>query len=129
VHPKACSKCDAIKGSKADPTLYGGAGSINYAKNVAIDLSEEKAVLNLGNPCDSVKNMGVQVVIQDQIITDFDIVLPGYRMFELALREGMDTKLQAGGYEGKIVIVFYDRTTGEQHEGKMEIPVTVAVTE
>ncbi len=127
LFPKACSKCDAIKGSKIDNTLSGGAGDISYAKNVTIELSKGKVSLNLGNLCDSVKNMGVQVVIQDHIITEFDIAMPGYRMVEMDLLEEASNKLQAGGYEGKIVIIFYDRTTGEQTGTNAEIPVIIQV--
>ena len=47
----------------------------------------------------------------------------------LNLLDGAEKKLAAGGYDGKIVVLYYDRTSGEKAMVNTEIPVTVTVTE
>lgn len=105
----------------------GGAVALSYTKNVAIDISSEKAVLNFGNPQESNKDMLVQIVIQDTILVQSGRLTPGHKVTQLDLLEGAAKKLQPGGYEGKIVVLFYDQKSGEKAMLNAEIPVTIQV--
>lgn len=112
---------------KLDSPDGGGAVSISYTKNVAIDISSEKAVLNFGNPQESTQDMLVQIVIQDTILVQSGRLTPGHKVTQLDLLEGAAKKLQPGGYEGKIVVLFYDQESGEKAMLNAEIPVTIQV--
>lgn len=118
---------DDGNGDKLDSPDGGGAVSMSYTKNVLIDISEEKAVLNFGNPGESNKDMLVQIVIQDTILVQSGRLTPGHKVSQLNLLEGAAKKLKAGGYEGKIVVLFYDQETGEKAMLNAEIPVTIQV--
>lgn len=41
----------------------------------------------------------------------------------------MEKRLSAGGYDGKFVVLYYGRTSGELAMVNTEIPVTVTVTD
>ncbi len=112
---------------KLDSPDGGGAVSISYTKNVAIDISEEKAILNFGNPQESTQDMLVQIVIQDTILVQSGRLTPGHKVSQLDLLEGAAKKLQPGGYEGKIVVLFYNQESGEKAMLNAEIPVTIQV--
>ena len=112
---------------KLDSPDGGGAVSMSYTKNVAIDISSEKAVLNFGNPQESTQDMLVQVVIQDTILVQSGRLTPGHKVTQLDLLDGAAKKLQPGGYEGKIVVLFYNQESGEKAMLNAEIPVTIQV--
>jgi len=114
---------------KLDSPDGGGAVSMSYTKNVTIDISEEKAVLNFGNPGESNKDMLVQIVIQDTILVQSGRLTPGHKVSQLDLLDGAAKKLKAGGYEGKIVVLFYDQESGEKAMLNAEIPVTIQVVD
>jgi len=114
-------------GDKLESPEGGGAVSMSYTKNVTIDISEGKAVLNFGNPGESTQDMLVQIVIQDTILVQSGRLTPGHKVSQLNLLEGAAKKLQAGGYEGKLVILFYDQESGEKAMLNAEIPVTINV--
>lgn len=105
----------------------GGAVALSYTKNVTIDLSEEKAVLNFGNPSESNQDVLVQIVIQDNILVQSGRLTPGHKVSQLNLLEGKAKLLKAGGYEGKIVVLLYDQESGEKAMLNAEIPVTIKV--
>ena len=131
--PETESNAESIPGDdtsdKLDPPDGGGAVSISYTKNVAIDISEEKVVLNFGNPGESTQDMLVQVVIQDTILVQSGRLTPGHKVSQLDLLKGAAKKLQPGGYEGKIVVLFYDQESGEKAMLNAEIPVTIQVVD
>jgi len=125
------SNAESIPGDntsdKLDSPDGGGAVAMSYTKNVTIDISEEKAVLNFGNPGESTQDMLVQIVIQDTILVQSGRLTPGHKVSQLDLLEGAAKKLKAGGYEGKIVVLFYDQESGEKAMLNAEIPVTIKV--
>lgn len=129
--PETESNAESIPGDdtsdKLDSPDGGGAVSISYTKNVLIDISEEKVVLNFGNPGESTQDMLVQVVIQDTILVQSGRLTPGHKVSQLDLLDGAAKKLQPGGYEGKIVVLFYDQESGEKAMLNAEIPVTIQV--
>lgn len=128
--PETESNAESMPGNdkdKLDAPSGGGAVSISYTKNVLIDISEEKAVLNFGNPGESTQDMLVQIVIQDTILVQSGRLTPGHKVSQLDLLEGAAKKLKAGGYEGKIVVLFYDQESGEKAMLNAEIPVTINV--
>ena len=107
----------------------GGAVGLTYAKEVDISLSDKKATLLFANPTKSNQDMVLQLVIDDVVILQSGRLEPGNRVSALNLLDGAEKKLAAGGYDGKIVVLYYDRTSGEKAMVNTEIPVTVTVTE
>lgn len=107
----------------------GGAVGLTYAKEVDISLSDKKATLLFANPTKSNQDMVLQLVIDDVVILQSGRLEPGNRVSALNLLDGAEKKLAAGGYDGKIVVLYYDRTSGEKAMVNTEIPITVTVTE
>lgn len=116
-------------GEKLDAPSGGGAVTLVYAKTVDIDLSDNKATFLVGNPAESNQYLVAEIVIQDQVIAQSGAIKPGYRVTELDLAAGAKDMLQAGGYDGKIVLYMYDEETDERSIVNSEIIVTVTVAE
>ena len=115
--------------SKLDQPEGGGAVSLTYAKEVTISLSKKTAQLLFANPTKSNQDMLIQLVIDDVVVLQSGRLTPGNRVSELELLAGMEKRLSAGGYNGKFVVLYYDRTSGEKAMVNTEIPVTVTVTD
>mgnify|MGYP004733435265 FL=1 len=107
----------------------GGAVGLTYAKEVGISLSDKSAALLFANPTKSNQDMVLQLVIDDVVILQSGRLEPGNRVSTLSLLDGAEKRLTAGGYDGKFVVLYYDRTSGEKAMINTEIPVTVMVTE
>lgn len=114
-------------GDKLESPQGGGSVSISYSADVSIDLSEKTASLYFANPGKSNQDMVVQVVIQDTILAQSGTLKPGNQVTSLNLLDGAEKQLSSGGYDGKLVILFYDETTGEKAVVNTEIPVTITV--
>ena len=107
----------------------GGAVGLTYAKEVGISLSDKSASLLFGNPTKSNQDMVIQLVIDDIVILQSGRLEPGNRVTTLNLLDGAEKRLAAGGYNGKFVVLYYDRASGEKAMLNTDIPVTVTVTE
>lgn len=107
----------------------GGAVSITYAKEVSISLSDKSATLMFANPTKSNQDMVLQLVINDITILQSGKLEPGSMVSTLSLPDDAEKRLTAGGYDGKFLVLFYDRESGEQAMVNTEIPVSVTVTE
>lgn len=106
----------------------GGAVSITYAKEVSISLSDKSASLLFANPTKSNQDMVLQLVIDDVVLLQSGKLEPGSMVSTLKLLDGAEKRLTAGGYDGKFLVLFYDRESGERAMINTEIPVTVTVT-
>lgn len=107
----------------------GGAVGLTYAKEVSISLSDRSAALLFANPTKSNQDMLLQLVIDDVVILQSGRLEPGNRVSALSLLDGAEKRLAAGGYDGKFIVLYYDRASGEKAMINTEIPVTVTVTE
>ena len=116
---KTCSVCGMDDGS--------GTVSMSYTKYVTVDLSDGKAYLNYANPNDSTQDTKVQLVLNDKVLAKSDKLEPGSKLTQMGLETDAAGKLQTGNQEGKLVICFYNRTTGEQSLLNTEIAVTIQV--
>lgn len=114
---------------KLDQPEGGGAVSLTYAKEVSISLSEKTAQLLFANPTKSNQDMVLRLVIDDVVIFQTGRLIPGNKIHEVDLLKGMEKRLSAGGYDGKFVVLYYGRTSGELAMVNTEIPVTVTVTD
>ncbi len=126
------SNAEVISGddeSKLTSPEGGGAVSLIYQKSVNVDLSDKKASLLFGNPKKSNQNMIVQLVVQDEVLIQSGLIVPGNRVTTLELLDGKETILKEGGYDGKLVVLYYDPVSGEKAVLNTEIPVTVTVSE
>ena len=107
----------------------GGAVGLTYAKEVDISLSDKSATLQFANPTKSNQDMVLQLEIDDVVILQSGRLEPGNMVSTLNLLDGAEKRLAAGGYNGKFVVLYYDRTSREKAMINTEIPVTVTVTE
>ena len=113
---------------KLDAPEGGGAVSLTFSKEVRISLSDKKATLMFANPGKSTQDMVIQVVVKDVVIIQSGRILPGNRVTTLDLLKNAAKQLSPGGYDGKFVLSFYDRESGEKAMINTEIPITVTVT-
>ena len=118
-------KIEGDDDEKLEQPEGGGAVSLIYSKEVTIDLSDNKAKLLFGNPSKSNQDMLIQIVIQDKVILQSGTLSPGFRVTKLDLFDNI--KLSEGKYEGKFVIYYYQRDTGEKAMLNTEIPLTITV--
>ena len=81
------------------------------------------------NPTKSNQDMVLQLTIEDFVVLQSGRLEPGNRVTSLSLSDSAEKRLTAGGYNGKFVVLYYDRTSGEKAMINTEIPVTVTVTE
>lgn len=120
---------DDDSGDKLQADDGGGAVSISYGTNVSIILSNQTAALYFANPSKSTQDMVVQVIVQDTVLVQSDRLTPGKQVTTLALLDGAEKMLSVGGYEGKLVVLYYDQQSGEKAIVNTEIPVTITVVE
>lgn len=118
---------DDSDGEKLQQQQGGGAVSLTYSKEVTIDLSDKTANLMFANPGKSNQDMMIQIVIQDTVIVQSGLLTPGYQVTKLELFD--NAKLSSGTYEGKFVVLYYQKDTGEKAMLNTEIPLTITVKE
>ena len=107
----------------------GGAVGLTYAKEVDISLLDKSATLQFANPTKSNQDIVLQLEIDDVVILQSGRLEPGNMVSTLNLLDGAEKRLAAGGYNGKFVVLYYDRTSREKAMINTEIPVNVTVTE
>lgn len=118
---------DDTDGEKLQQQQGGGAVSLTYSKEVTIDLSDNVAKLLFANPYKSNQDMMLQIVIQDTVIVQSGLLPPGHQVTKLELFD--NAKLSKGTYEGKFVVLYYQKDTGEKAMINTEIPLTITVEE
>ena len=118
---------DDTSGDKLQQQQGGGAVSLTYSKEVTIDLSENTAKLLFANPYKSNQDMMLQIVIQDTVIVQSGLLTPGHQVTKLDLFD--NAKLSSGTYQGKFVVLYYQKDTGEKAMINTEIPLTITVEE
>lgn len=116
-------------GEKLPQSNGGGAVGLSYSIEVRIDLSDKQAILFVENPMKSNQDMLLQLVIRDHLILQSGRITPGHRITKLALVDGADKLLAAGGYNGSFLFYYYDPVTGEKAIVNTNIPVNVTVVE
>lgn len=116
-------------GEKLENPEGGGAVSLTYSNVVTIDLSDKAAQLYFANPGKSNQDIVIQISIQDTVILQSGTLQPGNYVQKLNLLEDAEKMLEAGGYEGKFIVLYYDQTSGEKSMVNTEIPLTINVVE
>ena len=107
-----------------------GSVSMSYSPEATIDLSDGKVTrMFFANPGKSNQDMVVQIVIQDLVIVQSGTLNPGKMVTKLDLLDDVASRLTAGIYEGKYVILYYDPATGEKAVVNTEMPITITVQE
>lgn len=114
-------------GTKLDAPEGGGAISIEYENQVAIDLSDGKAYLSYANPGKSTQDVVLRIEIQDTAVAQSGTIRPGNQVSELELLDGAAKKLKEGVYDAVFRILSYEPVTGEKAmvDTLAEITVTV----
>lgn len=114
---------------KLDAPEGGGAVGLTYSDTVTVDLSDKTVTLMFQNPGRSLNNMVLQIVVQDTLLAQSDLLVPGKQILKMPLKEEAASKLKAGGYNGKFVVSIYNPETGEKNMIDAEVEITVNVTE
>ena len=114
-------------GGKLEAHEGGGAVSLTYSNQVRIDLSDKCASLLFANPGKSNQDIVIQIFFQNEIIVQSGTITPGHQVTRLDLLSHAENKLAAGGYDGKIVVLYYNQETGEKAIVNTEIPVHITV--
>ncbi len=118
---------DDTDGEKLQQQQGGGAIGLTYSKEVTVDLSDNVAQLLFANPYKSNQDMMLQIAIQDTVIVQSGLLTPGHQVTKLKLLD--NAKLSRGTYEGKFVVLYYQKDTGEKAMINTEIPLTITVEE
>ncbi len=113
---------------KLDHEEGGGAVILDFSNKMTIDLSDKQATLSFLNPGRSSSNMVVWVVIQDTVIAQSGLIIPGYQIESLDLIKNAEKSLAEGVYNGKFVVYYYDTETNERALVNSELPITITVT-
>ena len=118
------------KTEKAEVAQGGGSVTISFMDNVRYDLSTGELTLYYQNPNASTHNVVVQVILingeDEYLLAQSGILKPGYQVTNLTADKNAP-QLSAGGYEGKLKLLFYDPETGERAIVDTDIPCTVSV--
>lgn len=105
----------------------GGAVSLTYSREVSIDLSDNIVILMFANPSKSNQDMILQIVIEGTAIVQSGLLEPGYQVTKLDLLD--NAELSNGTYDGKFVVLYYQKDTREKAMLNTEIPITISVKE
>ncbi len=114
---------------KLDAPQGGGAVGLTYSNIVNVDLSDKTVSLMFQNPGRSLNDMVLQVMVQDTLLAQSNLLIPGKQINTLALNEQAIPLLQAGGYTGKFVVSIYDPETGEKAMLDAQVEITINVME
>ena len=108
----------------------GGAVSIQYTKDVNIDLSDKKAYLNYKNPGKSTHDIVLQIVVQNEVIAQSGLIPPGNMLKELDLLNDSGVVLSEGAYENaKFIFLCYNPESGEKAIVDAEAMIVINVTD
>ena len=112
---------------KLKQTKGGGAVSLTYSTNVDINLDRKQATLFFANPSKSNQDMVLQIVVHDVVVAQSGTISPGKQVGKLDLLRSGARKLQAGGYDGKFVVLYYQPDTHEKTIVNTDIPIKITV--
>ena len=112
---------------KLDQAEGGGAVSLTYSTNVDISLDKKLATLFFANPSKSNQDMVLQIVVHDVVVAQSGTISPGKQIEKMDLLSSGARKLQAGGYDGKFVVLYYQPDTHEKTIVNTDIPVKITV--
>ncbi len=125
IEPNAEPTPDTGK-DKLEQEQGGGAVSLEYTKDVTVDLSDKIVTFRFANPQESNQDMVLQVVVQGEVIAQSQLIPPGNKLSKLTLRDGIN--LSVGGYDGKYTVLYYYEN-GEKALLETDVPLTVKVQE
>ncbi len=114
---------------KLDAPQGGSAVGLTYSNVVNVDLSEKTMSMMFQNPGRSLNNMVLQIIVQDTLLAQSDLLIPGKQLSTLPIKEDALSLLQPGGYAGKFVVSMYNPETGEKAMVDAQVEITVNVTE
>lgn len=112
---------------KLDQAEGGGAVSLTYSTDVDISLDKKLATLFFANPSKSNQDMVLQIVVRDVVVAQSGTISPGKQIGKMDLLSSGARKLQAGGYDGKFVVLYYQPDTHEKTIVNTDIPVKITV--
>ena len=111
---------------KLEQSSSGGSVSLEFIKDVTVDLSDKTVEFAFTNPQESNQDMVLQVIVQGRVIAQSQLIPPGNELKKLTLRD--DVTLSAGGYDGKYTVLYYYEN-GEKAMVQTDIPLTIKVQE
>ena len=127
LEPNALPADEDVTAASAPQEMDKGSGhvTLSYTKEIDVHLSSRTVDLYYQNPSSSYNNVSVQVVLVDRngneaVIAQSGLLEPGTKVTTLSLSK--DVNLQAGSYDGRYELSFYDPKSGEKAvvNGKVE---------
>jgi len=112
---------------KSDAPAGGGSVNLTFSKDVTINLSDKSVGLYFASPNKSTHDIVLQIVVEDTVIAQSGTIAPGNQVKELELMENADKILSKGGYDGKFLVHFYDKSNGNKDDVNTEIPINIEV--
>ena len=125
IDPNANQTPD-IDDEKLTQSAGGGAVSMQYQKDVIIDLSDRMVYMNFKNPGRSNQDMLVQVVVQGVMVAQSGRLPPGYEIKQIALLD--NAQVLPGQHNGNFAVHFYNGN-GEKAVVDSKIELVIAVQE
>lgn len=96
-------------------TPDGGSGlSLEYTKEISIDLKTQTATLYFKNAGESLQNAAVFLIVQDTIVSQSGLLPPGAAITTMPLSE-KGALLQNGNYTGAFIVQFFNEN-GEESQ-------------
>ena len=110
----------------------GGSVTISFQDDITYSPSTGQVSLFYQNPRASTHNVVAQVILvrgqNEYLLAQSGILEPGYQVTALRAVDGAPT-VSAGGYNGKLRLLFYDTQSGERAMVDTDIPCTVTVAD
>ena len=118
--------------TKPEVAEGGGSVSMSFMDKVTYNLSTGQISLYYQNPHASTHNVVVQVILthgeDEYLLAESGVLKAGYQVTSLEVDKNAP-QLSAGGYNGKLRLLFYDPETGERAIVDTDIPCTITVKE
>lgn len=114
--------------TKMDIAPGGGAASLQYSNQVAIDRKSKEVSLYLKNSTKSRENVSIQIYLninnEELLIAESEIVPTGYLINKLTLE---NVNINEGDYKGYIKVSFYNEETNKKEivDSKINIKAKV----
>ena len=117
---------DDASEEKITPPSGGSGLSLEYAKDVSVDLNAGNATLYFKNAGKSLQDAVISVIIQDTLILRSDLLPPGSTLTTMPLlKDG--NHLQKGIYTGSFVIQFFDENGEASYVNSRIEGITITV--
>jgi len=101
--------------------------TVTYDPQVRVDLSDLTVLLYYAHPNDSLQDVSVMVMVQEETLASSDWIEPGHAISQLELSPHAAARLQEGSYRGYLLVRACDPETSVLAPVDAKAEVTVIV--